>query len=229
MRRKLATRSVLWIGLLPASRMKNWMLRFAGYSISAGAEIGPVVIWKVADFSAAAGSRIGAFNVFRDLNRVVVGSRATVGSWNWISAAVPFLSHLGATGELVLGEDSAITSRHYIDCSGGVEVGRFSIVAGQRSTILTHGIDFTTARQTSEQVKFGDYSFVSTNCTVLKGATLPSKSILAAGAVLSRAGQDNDRPGLWGGVPARWIKSVDGHYFERETAYVEVESQGDVP
>ena len=43
----------------------------------------------------------------------------------------------------VMGRHAALTSRHYVDCSNRVDIGEFTTVAGARSQILTHAIDFT--------------------------------------------------------------------------------------
>lgn len=43
--------------------------------------------------------------------------------------------------ELILEESAGITSRHYIDCNGGVYIGAFTTVAGIKSQILTHSIN----------------------------------------------------------------------------------------
>ena len=223
MRSKIRVVFTLAFGLMPSSKVKNLLLRASGNSVHSSASIGPSLIWRVKRFSAGPGARIGGFNVFRDMNAVVLEVGARVGSWNWISAAVPFLRMRDENGVLNVGDYAAITSRHYLDCSGGISVGRFSIVAGQRSTILTHGIDFASSRQTAAGVDIGSYSFVSTNCTLLKGASLPDRSVLAAGGVLSRSKSGELAEGLWGGVPARFLKPVDGDFFDRTVPYVAAE------
>ncbi len=70
----------------------------------------------------AEGARIGHFTVIRDLRRLDMGAGSMIGSWNWITAA-RLLRHQAATaGILRIGHESAITSRHYIDCSGGLRL-----------------------------------------------------------------------------------------------------------
>jgi hypothetical protein len=58
-------------------------------------------------------------------------------------------------GVFKIGEHSAVTSRHYLDCTGGVTVGAFSTVAGARSTIFTHQVDITQSRQVWRPVRIG--------------------------------------------------------------------------
>ena len=215
----------LAVGVMPNSPVKRLLLRACGHSVGRTATIGPVLLWRVGKMSLADGSTIRAFNVLRDLETVTLGKGASIGAWNWIAAARPFLRTFDGAGSLELATDAAITSRHYIDCSGGVAIEAFAIVGGQRTTILTHSINFKTSEQTAEGVTIGHHSFVGTNSVVLKGAKLPSSSVLAAGSVLGRDRGD-DRSGLWVGNPAAWVKVLDGAFFDRERGYVRV---GSVP
>lgn len=210
------------VGLLPASQIKNALLRKCGFAIAERCSFGISLLLGTREVRLDAGCRISNFNVFRGLEKISMKSNASIGSWNWFSAATEF-TRQEPRACFVIGRESAVTSRHYIDCSGGVLIGDFSTVAGQRSTFLSHGIDFDRNIQTTAPINIGDACFVSTGCTVLKGATLASKSVLAAGAVLTS--QDPlARPGLWAGVPAVWKKEVKGAHFERQRGRVGTDS-----
>lgn len=214
-------------GLLPASNLKNVMLNRLGYSIALDTSIGPVLLINVSELCTSGGGRIGAFNVLRNLAQINLGQNSTIGSWNWISAAREFdqLCEI-ESATLVMGAQSGITSRHYIDCSGGVSIGSFSTVAGQRSTILSHGIDFHANEQRIKPVTLGDYTFISTGCTLVSGCEVSDGTVVAAGAVVSgHIGLANEVT-LWGGVPARFIKPLSGKYFQRQVGRVEVAGRG---
>lgn len=77
-----------------------------------------------------------------------------------------------------------------------------------------------TGNQESSPISIGDYCFVGTRCTFLPGSKLPNFSLLAAGAVISN--QFNEEFGLYGGVPAKFIKklSQEDAYFSRERGMV---------
>jgi acetyltransferase-like isoleucine patch superfamily enzyme len=128
-------------------------------------------------------------------------------------------------GNLVLMNGAAITSRHYIDASGGVIVGKFTTIGGVRSTILSHGIDFASNKQGCAPVIVGNYSFISTNCVLVKGAVLPSSSVLGANSLLTAKFNANSSPGLYGGSPAKHLREYAGEYFSRSEAYVKVEKK----
>lgn len=123
--------------------------------------------------------------------------------------------------ELIIGEHSAITSRHFIECTAGIYIGKYTTVAGIRSQILTHSIDLKECIQDAKAVNIGDYCFVGTGSVILKGAALPDYSVLGALSLLNKAHKE---PGcLYGGVPAVKIaelKKEDYKYFRRKEGFV---------
>jgi len=124
-------------------------------------------------------------------------------------------------GRLTIGIGGAITSRHYVDLNGDVTIGRMTIVAGVRSTLLTHSIDLGKSCQRVSKITIGDYVFVGTNSVILSGASIPDQSVIAAGSLVR--GVLSSSWSLYGGVPARWLRSVDhsSKYFTRSDPYVE--------
>lgn len=162
---------------------------------------------------------IGHGNVFRDLMTVTIADKAMIGQWNWFSAA-PSLAGTSSVVKphtLELGTQSAITSRHYVDCSGGVSIGAFSTLAGARSTILTHQIDLTENKQTTAPVCIGNYCFLSSDIRIVSGSSIPDKSVVAMGAVV--AGKLSCPETLYAGVPARPMKRIDGAWFDRSEGF----------
>lgn len=87
---------------------------------------------------------------------------------------------------MIVGEHSAITNRHLIDCTDRVTLGRFTTFAGFRSQILAHSIDLAECRQSARPVTIGDYCFVGTDCVLLGGSALPDCSVLAAKSLLNK-------------------------------------------
>lgn len=207
----------LIICTLPAHRIKNWLLRRVGFRIAPTASMGPCLVVNVDMVSMASGSRIGPFNVFRDLRSVEMGSTSVVGQWNWISAAAPLVTREGQ-GVFRLGRDSALTSRHYVDASGGVTIGRFSTVAGVRSTFITHGIDWRGGRQQTRPISIGDYCIISSNVCIPPGAAIPDRSVVGMGATVVGGHQEGM---LWVDGRAAAVKPVHGAYFSRARGFVD--------
>jgi acetyltransferase-like isoleucine patch superfamily enzyme len=221
----------LLVWLLPASALKNALLRNFGHDISRSARIGPVVALNVGRAVLGERANISALNVFRSLRLLEMGDDATIGSLNTISAHPAYQALHPEVGTMVMGDGAIITSRHNVDCSGMVRIGCMSAVAGQRTTILSHEIDITLNVQAAGRVLIGERSVVLTNCLVLKGAVLPPQSLLIAHSTLSRARKTYPDPGIYGGSPAEFIRSnpLDGGSWFERTQSATTELRIDLP
>jgi acetyltransferase-like isoleucine patch superfamily enzyme len=151
---------------------------------------------------------------------------ARIGSLNYITGypghLTDFFGHINNRKcELYIGTHSAITSRHFVDCTCGIQIGSFTTIAGIRSQFLTHSIDLVENRQSGDSIKVGDYCFIGTNCVFLPGSQMPSFSILGAKSVLNKALTEGSC--LYGGVPVKKIKEVNKGeiaYFQRKVGSV---------
>lgn len=207
--------------------IRKLIFRTLGYKFGKGARIGRSLIFAESVFLEDNAS-IGSLNYIGDIDLLQIGKNSTIGSLNWITGFSVHNKFALAKGHfhhipdrkccLILKEESAITSRHYIDCNGGVYVGSFSIVAGCNSQLLTHSIDLRNNRQDAAPIIIGDYVFISTRCTILKGSIIPKKSILAACSMYSAK---NEKAGIYGGIPAKFIKECEDYkFFSRTKGYV---------
>jgi serine acetyltransferase len=205
--------------------MRRWMLTtFYGYKIHPTARIGYSLILSDR-LEMGENSRIGNLTVCKGMSLVKLAESAMIGNLNWVTGLslrdkTFYTDDPDRRPELILDAHAAITNRHMIDCTNAISVGRFAIVAGNGTQILTHSIDLERCRQTSKPVRIGEYSFVGTGCVLLSGSELPDYSILGAGSVLNKV--YTEKYYLYGGVPARAIKVLptDLGYFLRTTGYV---------
>lgn len=202
----------VWI--LPASAAKNFALRRLGHNVHPRARAASNVVWKVSSVELGAESRIGKWNVVKNMRRVRLADGAMIGRMNLISAPPVYVRLLPDGGVLDVGAHGKIMSRHQLDCSARVEVGSFASLAGHESRILTHSVDLRENAQTAVPVRIGERSFVASRCLILGGAVLPGRSVLAAGAVLVQG--NGVKPGMYAGVPARWVTEVEGAWFDRD-------------
>jgi acetyltransferase-like isoleucine patch superfamily enzyme len=217
--------SLLIIMLMP-SRLKIFLyVKLFNWQIDPTAKIGFSLL-LCDHLIMEAGSSIGALTAVKGLASLRLDERSSLGSLNWV-AGFPldvsrhFSLDLNRNPTLHIKEHGAITSRHLIDCTDSVTIGRFSTFAGFRSQILTHSINLGEARQRCKPVVVGDYCFVGTGSILLPGSQVPNNSILAAGAVLSNAFSDEGC--LYGGIPAKKIKALnlDEHkYMGRAEGYI---------
>lgn len=205
------------VGAGPACWLKNALLRRLGWTIGKNVWIGPGLFLGIDAVVLLDGVRIGPFNVIRDVRSLHMRSFARLGQWNWISAAPPLRS-LGGSASLVVGDHSAVTSRHYMDVSGGLQIGRYSTIAGVRSTFVTHGINWKESVQTVRPIEIGDYCLISSNVEFAPGASVGDKIVVGMGATVS--GQLMEA-GLYVQPRAQLVKQpLLGNYFERETGFV---------
>lgn len=208
---------VLMLGLLPASRIKNVLLRRCGWRIGRGVSIAPIVAMGASSVVLEERSRIGAFNIIRGLVHLELHAGARIGQWNWITAAAA-LVRAGAPASLILAENSAVTSRHYIDASGGVSIGRFTTVAGVRSTFITHGINWRLSAQSYRSITIGEYCLISSNVNVAPGAQIADQVVIGMGATVSGILSE---AGLYVAPRASLVKpALEGHYFSRDAGFI---------
>ncbi|MDQ6806597.1 MAG: acyltransferase, partial [Actinomycetota bacterium] len=75
------------------------------------------------------GSSIGHFTACRGLDLLRMGDDSHVGTFNWIvgqpsgSRSAFFSEETGRCPQLVIGSHSAITTRHYLDCTSPIVIG----------------------------------------------------------------------------------------------------------
>ena len=209
----------LILGLLPASRIKNVLLRWlCGYIIEPGVRIYPCLLLNVRSLTLREGAVVGLLTTLRDLHAAELGRGAAFGNFNWITAADVLSDQSPRASTIKLGDGAAITSRHYIDCSGGVEVGRFSTVAGVRSVFFSHGIDVDSCEQVASPISIGEFCLISSAVRVVPGVSIADRCLVAMGSVVARNLDESDC--LYAGVPAAKKRKVAGHYFTRAHAFV---------
>lgn len=226
MNRQLAKASGLQVALaiiaaLMPMPLKRCIYRFVfGWSIHRDVQVGFTYI-LVDRLVLERGVRISHGNVIKGCSLVHLKADAQIGAFNWISA--PPLG--GATAntrltlernpQLLMGAGSAIVNRHIIDCSDTVSLSDRSVLAGHRSQVLTHYFDIGVSRGLTAPVEIGESSLVFTAVVLLAGAKVPSRSVVAAGAVVTE--DLGDELKLYGGVPAKALKDIpaDSAYFQR--------------
>lgn len=198
---------IIW--LAPPSNIKNKLLRLLGNTIGDGVVIGPNLVVDCGPFSIGDGSIISPFNIFRRMARVELGPKCFMGRMNQITAAKSYQKFSDRAGVLSLAEQAGITNRHYLDCSGRIELEPWSAVGGIRSILQSHEIDIVNDETTVGVIVIGERSLTATACVLLKGARVPPFSLIAAGSLVRAARPDDvEKPGLYAGSPARWRREM---------------------
>ncbi len=210
--------------ILPWPLRRLWLQACFGFQIHPTARIG--LAWvRPRRLIMEEDTVIGNLTICKNLDLIHLKAHSRIGRGNWITGFPPghsrhFAHETERRPELILGEHSAITNRHLIDCTSRVEIGRFTTFAGFQSQILTHSINLEHSRQSSAPISIGDYCFIGTNCVLLGGSALPPYSVLAAKSLLNKPFTDSHS--LYGGVPARAIQALptDWAYFHRTVGVV---------
>ena len=179
---------ILALVMLPQG-LKHWVARrLLGWDIHPTAHIGRSVI-DVRHVTMGPESMIGPFNVIRALDRLVLGQGANIASRNWV-VGVPVDSaiYVKATERdpsLILGDYAMVTVGHDIDCADRVELAEHAVIAGFRSSVLTHSLNFVNDRFYTGTITLGPYAVLLSNCTMLTGTHIPARSIVSAGSVVT--------------------------------------------
>ena len=173
--------------MLP-QRAKHWVARRLGWDIHPTAYLGRSII-DARYVRMGPESMIGPFNVIRALDRLELGRGANIASRNWI-IGIPLDSAIYAQAtkrdpSLVMGDFAMVTVGHDIDCADRVELAEHAVIAGFKSSVLTHSLNFVNDRFFTGTVTLGPYGVLLSNCVMLTGTNIPARSIVSAGSVVA--------------------------------------------
>ncbi|MEJ2887946.1 acyltransferase [Actinomycetospora aeridis] len=206
--------------LLPARARRVLYVRLLGHEIDPAATVGHSFV-DVEHLRMGPSAVIGHLCVIRGAQDVELGTEALVGNLNFVNAVgrtKAHFAHLDRHPALIMGDCSRISTMHFVDCSDRVELGEHSGIGGVWTMVLTHTYAFDTATQVSAPVTIGARSVVSTRCTLLPGAALAERSILAASSLLAKPVEEIEK--LYAGTPAKPVRDLDADspYFRRTSS-----------
>jgi serine acetyltransferase len=210
--------------LLPWEIRRRFLEKQFGFSIHPTSRIG--FSWILPQrLIMEEGAMIGQLTLCKNIALLHLKAHASLGNGNWITGfplgpSRHFAEETDRQPQLIIGEHSAITHRHLIDCTNTVTIGKFTTFAGFQSQILSHSIDLEQNRQTSAPVRIGDYCFIGTNCVLLGGSSLPDFCVLGAKSLLNKSFSETHQ--LYGGVPAKPLQALSPElpYFRRTEGFV---------
>lgn len=212
-----------FIGLvLPPCKPKIWLLRFLGWEIGAGCQIG--FSWvKVKRLRLQEGARIGHGN-FIVADALMLARSAYIGHLNRITGPLWLIlsEHAGVGNQnkilrgrrgvtwgramLKLGIWSKITVGHIVDCTRNVSIGNYSILAGRNSQLWTHGYlhapEGLDRFRIDGAIKIGNNVYVGSACVINAGIRIADAITIGAASCVARS---LDKPGMYVSQPLRYI------------------------
>ena len=212
----------LFVSVLPWFLKRPILTGCYGYDIHPRARIGLSYVFpkkmKLGD-----NSRIGSFNIIKNLENLVLDSESTISNFNWISAHPAqsnSFSHKNRRAEMLVGKHSSITMWHRFDCTDSIKIGGFTTIAGYRSSFLTHSVNVVDCVQDCKPIDIGNYCFLGTNIVMLPGSRVSDHSLIGAMTLVNKPLESPYS--LYAGVPVRRIRSVEtgAKYFTRTTGRI---------
>lgn len=150
-------------------------------------------------------SIIGYLNIFKGPFKLSLGEKSAIGNKNYITRG--FLGITYGSSELSLGKLTKITTGHHLDLTKNIKFGDYSILAGIRSQMWTHG--YYHAQKGKDRIRIdGDISignnvYVGSGCVFNPGVSVYDAIHIGGGSVVSK---DLTQEGMYVGQPMRFIK-----------------------
>jgi acetyltransferase-like isoleucine patch superfamily enzyme len=169
---------------------------------------------------------IGHFNFCENLENFHIGSGCLIGNSNSFKAlplgsSKHFRTEADRDPSFYVGNEVSIGKSHGFDFCNSIRIGDFTAIAGERSSLLTHGIDMKENIQKSAPLSIGNYCRIGTCCVFKMGSRLPNYSVVGANSMVHKA--FDEEYALYSGVPAKLVKKLDPslQYFHREKGFVD--------
>ncbi|MBC5643679.1 acyltransferase [Parabacteroides sp. BX2] len=119
---------------------------------------------------------------------------------------------LNGLDNMFVGKDVYIANFGNFICNDPIYIGDGvlfgpSVVMSSGNHVFD-GIDFR-SKVHREKISIGDGCWIAAHVTIISGSVIPSKSLIAAGALVTKKSCCGESCGVFGGVPAKFIRK---HY-----------------
>lgn len=143
--------------------------------------------------------KIGHFNVFNRVKRVVLKKGIVILNCNYFSG----VEYEDWPSELIVGDGTIITSHHFFDCGGEVQIGKQCTIGGRDTHFWSHSRRKYGGQPKLEwcRIVVRDGCYIGARVTLV-GAKLPRNAVVAAGAVVTKDFSEVKEEILLAGNPA---------------------------
>lgn len=193
--------------LLPPSKFKNILLNlFPNVNIASSSYIGFSYI-DVNEIDMQECSKIKHFVKVKGLNSILLKKNSFIGNYNTLYCN----PKLGSSGHFILGENSELVRKNFLDLTGRISIGNNVVIGGFGSQFWTHGFDIERNRVQGD-IKIEDNVYIGSSTILNLGVLICSNVSVGSGSVISKSILNF---GFYAGVPA--IKKHDNiHFSENE-------------
>tara|TARA_B100000767_G_scaffold120944_1_gene115310 strand:+ start:131500 stop:132234 length:735 start_codon:yes stop_codon:yes gene_type:complete len=151
-------------------------------------------------------SNIGYLNILKGPFNLILKPDAAIGNKNYFTRGYKGITYGEST--LSLGELTKITTEHHLDLTRSISFGKFSILAGVKSQIWTHGYyhaDLGKDRiRIDGSIEIGDNVYIGSGCIFNPDVTVANAIHIGGGSVISKS---LEKPGMYVGQGLRYIEN----------------------
>ncbi|WP_417195744.1 acyltransferase [Bizionia sp.] len=151
-------------------------------------------------------AKIGYLNILKGPFSLLLKKQAALGNKNYLTRAKIGITY--GESQLNLGELTKITTGHHLDLTQSIIFGDFSILAGIRSQMWTHG--YYHADQGKDRLRIdgeihiGNNVYIGSGCIFNPGVNVANAIHIGAGSVISK---NLELSGMYVGQGLRYIEN----------------------
>ena len=151
-------------------------------------------------------SKIGYLNILKGPFKIYLKERAALGNKNYLTRAKKGITY--GDSILQLGILTKITTGHHLDMTRNISIGDFSILAGIRSQLWTHGYYHSSVGadriRIDGEIHIGDNVYVGSGCIFNPGVKIANAIHIGGGCTISK---NLENPGMYVNQGLRHIEN----------------------
>ncbi len=153
--------------------------------------------------------RIGHGNIIRNLNALQIGSDTYIANFNSFFGS----TYDGWAARVEIGQSVNFMSHHFLDVGGTIAIGDRAVIGGRDTQIWAHGLAYDAFGNPDLKplnVTIGADVYVGARSTLV-GCTVPDRTVVGAGSVVTKQFVAEASPYLIAGNPAIIKKRYQAH------------------
>jgi acetyltransferase-like isoleucine patch superfamily enzyme len=190
---------LLLAALLPSCIKVVAFRRLLGWTIGKNVKIGFSYI-HANSVVLADHVRIGHFNIIRNIKFLKIGENSYIANLNSFFGA----TYEGWDSHLEIGQSVNFMSHHFLDVGGKIMIGDHTVIAGRDSQLWGHGLVYDAFGSPSLKplnVSIGSHVYIGARATLV-GCSIPDRTVVGAGSVVTKQFAPEPCPYLIAGNPA---------------------------